>query len=66
MNKYQAFRDGRVRSGKHGAALAPGVRRSDELRLAGCAYPDAALTRRVGGLAELTSVSVVGLRRWEG
>jgi hypothetical protein len=66
MNKHQAFPHERVRSGKHGAALAPGVRRSDELRLAGCAYPDAALSRRVGGPAELTLLSVVGLRRWEG
>ena len=52
MEKPEALRVGLVGCGYHGAALAQGVVRSEQLHLVGCADPDDAGTLRVAALAE--------------
>ena len=52
MDQPEAVRVGVVGCGNHGGALAQAVVRSDTLRLAACADPDAAAVRGVAGFSD--------------
>jgi hypothetical protein len=58
MVKPKASRFARLRRGRHGVVSSP------QLRLDGCVYPDTAMTRPIGALADRTWLAACGFRRW--
>jgi hypothetical protein len=64
MNMPEVFRIGRVRRARHGAARTRDVVRSEPQRWDGCVYPDAAMNRPIGALADRTWLGACGFRRW--